>query len=134
MCASGKKLTFGGAKSILKKSKKCNGIRGASENKTPAPADEEILSYDNVPVSVAALYLDWPEQTVRQALREDRATFGVAVRDEGVTFKISPSGLVKYKREGIPCFDHKTIREMLRSATAEVIQKEIHNLKLAIYE
>lgn len=70
-------------------------------------------------MDVAARYLDWPEQTVRLALREGRATFGIAVKDKALTYKISPGGLVKYKREGVPCFDYETIVHMIRTAVAE---------------
>lgn len=70
--------------------------------KPPAPSDDEILAYDNVPVDVAARYLDWTENTVRLALREGRASFGTAVRNNGITHKISPGVLVRYKREGAP--------------------------------
>lgn len=81
-------------------------MRPRTRARPPIPTDAEILAYDNVPVDVAARYLDWPEQTVRLALREGRATFGIAVKDKALTYKISPGGLVKYKREGVPCFDY----------------------------
>lgn len=82
-------------------------MRPRTRARPPIPTDAEILAYDNVPVDVAARYLDWPEQTVRLALREGRATFGIAVKDKALTYKISPGGLVKYKREGVPCFDYE---------------------------
>ncbi len=44
-------------------------MRPRTKPREAAPGDEEILAYDNVPVDVAARYLDWPEQTVRLALR-----------------------------------------------------------------
>lgn len=97
------------------------------------PTDEEILNYDNVPVDVAARYLDWPEQTVRLALREGRATFGVAVRDRAVTYKISPGGLVRYKRDGVPCFDYQTIQELIRGVVTETIQEEMSDFKLEFF-
>lgn len=67
--------------------------------KPEAPSDEAILAYDNVPVNVAAQYIGWPEASLRLALREQRAPFGIAVQGEGrYTFHISPGGLVRYKR------------------------------------
>ena len=45
-------------------------MRPRTRARPPIPTDAEILAYDNVPVDVAARYLDWPEQTVRLALRE----------------------------------------------------------------
>ena len=91
-------------------------MRPRTKEKSPIPTDDEILSYDNVPVHVAAQYLDWTEQTVRLALREGRAGFGVAVRGNGLTYKISPGGLVRYKREGLPCLDYYTIKSMVYDA------------------
>jgi len=40
---------------------------------------------------------------------------------------------VKYKREGTPCVDYKTIQEMVRNVVTEVVQKEIEDLKLVLY-
>lgn len=93
--------------------------------KPPAPSDDEILAYDNVPVDVAALYLDWPENTVRLALREGRASFGTAIRNNGITHKISPGGLVRYKREGSPCMDYETIKFMIEDIVRRVVREEI---------
>lgn len=93
--------------------------------KPPAPTDEEILAYDNVPVDVAARYLDWPEKTVRLALREGRGCFGTAIRDAGITHKISPGGLVQYKRSGAPCMDYDTMKFMLEDVVRRVVREEL---------
>jgi len=112
-------------------------MRPRTKPRPPVPTDEEILSYDNVPVAVAARYLDWTESAVRQALREGRANFGIPVRDKGVRFEISPGGLVAYKRVGAPCVDYNTIKEMVRAVVTEVVtdvvRQEISDLKLALY-
>lgn len=105
-------------------------MRQKIKERPAIPTDDEILAYDNVPLNVAARYLDWPEQTVRLALREGRATFGIAVKDKALTYKISPGGLVKYKREGVPCFDYETIVHMIRTAVASTIQNEISGFRL----
>lgn len=102
--------------------------------KKPAPSDEEILSYDNVPVGVAARYLDWPENTVRLALREGRACFGTSVRDKGLTHKISPGGLVRYKRDGAPCMDYETMSYMLEGIVRKVIQEELDQIASSIIQ
>ena len=109
-------------------------MRPRTQIRPPVPTDNEILSYDNVPVNVAALYLDWPEQTVRLALREGRATFGIAVKDKARTSKISPGGLVKYKRDGIPCFDYATIQHMIQTAITKTIQEEMWDFKGGLQE
>lgn len=93
--------------------------------KPDVPSDEEILSYDNVPVSVASRYLGWPEKTVRLALREGRTSFGTAIRDNGITHKISPGGLVRYKREGFPCMDYETIKYMIEDIVRRVVREEL---------
>lgn len=67
-------------------------MRPRTRARPPIPTDAEILAYDNVPVDVAARYLDWPEQTVRLALREGRATFGIAVKDKALTYRSAPAG------------------------------------------
>ena len=108
-------------------------MRPRTRARPPIPTDAEILAYDNVPVDVAARYLDWPEQTVRLALREGRATFGIAVKDKALTYKISPGGLVKYKREGVPCFDYETIVHMIRTAVASTIQSEMSDFKTELF-
>lgn len=104
-------------------------MRPRTKERLPVPTDEEIRAYDNVPVDVAARYLDWPEKSVRLALREGRATFGIAIKDRALTYKISPGGLVKYKREGIPCFDYETIQHMVRTVVSSVMQTEMGNFK-----
>lgn len=108
-------------------------MRPRTRERLEVPTDAEILSYDNVPVSVAARYLDWPEQTVRLALREGRAAFGVAVKDRALTYKISPGGLVKYKREGVPCFDFDTIQLMIQNAVAKAVQNEMSDFKQELF-
>ena len=96
-----------------------------TRERPPVPTDDEILAYDNVPVDVAARYLDWPENTVRLALREGRASFGTAIRNNGITHKISPGGLVRYKREGAPCMDYETIKFMMEDIVRRVVREEM---------
>lgn len=112
-------------------------MRPHTREQPQAPTDDEILAYDNVPVAVAARYLNWTENTVRLALREGRASFGIAVKDDGVTYKISPGGLVKYKREGVPCFDYETIcmmvNRVLTKTVHETIRKELGDFKMEFF-
>lgn len=108
-------------------------MRPRTKERPPTPTDAEILAYDNVPVEVAARYLDWPEKTVRLALREGRATFGIAVKDKEPTYKISPGGLVRYKREGIPCFDFDTLQMMIQRAVGSVVRNEMNDFKMEFF-
>lgn len=62
--------------------------------------DEEILKYDNVPVDIAATYLDTSGQYIRIGLQRERFPFGSAVDIGGkgkYTYQISPGALVNYK-------------------------------------
>lgn len=103
--------------------------------KEPAPTDEEILELDNVPVDVTARYLGWTEQNVRLALRESRAPFGIAIPgDKGaLTYKISPGGLVKYKREGAPVVSYETLLMMVKEAVSGVITPEVESLRADLF-
>ena len=76
----------------------------AKRSKNP-PKDEEILSYDNVPLETAAKYIGWSSVTVRYALQEERAPFGCAARNPSTgtwSYNISPGLLLKYKRGEMP--------------------------------
>ena len=63
------------------------------------PTDEEILSYNSVPMGVAAKYIGWSSCNIVLALQQERAPFGIAARTGSTwTYNISPGLLVKYKR------------------------------------
>ena len=78
----------------------------ARKRTTDTPTDEEIMSYNNVPVELAAKYIGWSSCNVAYALQQERAPFGMAAQtgenpDTGFpnyTYNISPGLLVKYKR------------------------------------
>lgn len=99
------------------------------------PTDDEILALDNVPVDITARYLGWTEQNVRLALREARAPFGVAIPGARgtLTYKISPGGLVKYKREGAPVMSYETLVMMVKEAVAGVITPEVESLRADLF-
>lgn len=83
------------------------------------PTDEEIQSYDNVPVSVAARYLGWTEHNVRLALREGTAPFGIAIKDKQICYKITPGGLITFKRRGAPVMNFDTMLLLVRRAVRQ---------------
>ena len=65
------------------------------------PSDDEIMAYLNVPYAVAAKYIGWSDTTIRYALQEERAPFGIAARNPETgtwSYNISPAALIKYKR------------------------------------
>ncbi len=90
------------------------------------PTDEEILSYDSVPVSVAARYLGWTENNVRLALREGTAPFGIAIKDRQLCYKITPGGLVTFKRSGTPVASFDTLLLLVRRAIRQEIGGAVH--------
>lgn len=85
------------------------------------PTDDEILSYDNVPVSVAASYLGCGVVSLREALQQERTPFGYSVRGKGEgskwTFHISPGQLVSYKNGRLPAWD---VRDMVALLSSEI--------------
>ena len=104
-------------------------MRPRTKERLPVPTDEEIQTYDNVPVDVAARYLDWTEKNVRLALREGRAPFRVAIKDKSLTYKVAPGGLVRYKREGVPVISYETLMAMIKEVVTEVVVSQIQTLR-----
>lgn len=101
----------------------------------PPPSDEKVLSYDNVPIDVAAPYIGWSTPTLYAALQQERAPFGFAVQNEkggGWVYNISPGGLVKYKREGAPIIRLGELRKMMADSAKEVLDAKIQNLNRVV--
>lgn len=62
--------------------------------------EEEILKYDNVPVSIASKYLATSQQYIRIGLQKERLPFGTAVQvgeKNKWTYQISPGALINWK-------------------------------------
>lgn len=99
----------------------------ANRQKRQTPTDEEILSYDNVPVDAAARYLGFSNNTIYYALQEERAPFGFAVPRASdatycglsYTYYISPAKLVACKRAEAP----------LPTVGVTELQEELINIK-----
>nr|DAG38972.1 MAG TPA: hypothetical protein [Caudoviricetes sp.] len=93
----------------------------------PAPTDEEVLSYDNVPIAVAARYIGMPEASLRLALREERARhLGFAVQGTGhLIYNISPGGLVRYKRQGGEIIPFEHLQDVLVSTIIKEVERRI---------
>lgn len=82
------------------------------------PTDEEILSYDNVPVDVAARYLKQSSSTIYYALQDHIAPYGYATECEhSFVYNISPGLLVAYKRGTLPLFPAKQFFDYLSELT-----------------
>ena len=89
------------------------------------PTDEEILSYDNVPVQVAADYLGYGVVSLREALQQGKAPFGYAVRsrEDGGRWmpQISPGQLVAYKNGTLSTVDESKLIVLLTDAIEKVL-------------
>lgn len=93
---------------------------------SPAPTEEEILRYDNVPPAIAARFIGWSSPTVYRALQEGRAPFGFAVACTGSwAYNISPGLLVKYKRGDLPTYRLKEVEELAVEGIERVISEKM---------
>lgn len=90
------------------------------------PTDTEILAYDNVPVPVAAAYLGYGINSLREALQQGVAPFGYASRGKAEESKwiphISPGQLVAYKNGTLPTVDEGKIVTMLTEAVEKILE------------
>lgn len=92
------------------------------------PTDEEIMSYNNVPVELAAKYIGWSSCNVVYALQQERAPFGCAAKtgenpETGFptyTYNISPGLLVGYK--------HGTIQAWHLSELVKLFEDRVSGL------
>ena len=101
----------------------------------PAPSEEDVMRYDNVPVEVAAPFIGWSTTTVYSSLQQGRAPFGFAVEtgeNGSWTYNISPGGLVKYKREGCPIIRLTELREMMADSAKEVLDAKMRSLSILV--
>lgn len=100
------------------------------------PTDQEIMSYNNVPVDVAAKYIGWSSCTLTWALQQERAPFGMATQTgtNGKTgrstwaYNISPGMLVKYKAGELQAY---RLNEVIKLA-ADGIQQVLDSRMAAI--
>lgn len=99
----------------------------AKSSKLP-PTDEEILSFANVPVDMAARYIGWSNTTIYYALQEERAPFGFAAQNpktKSWTYNISPGLLVKYKNGELPTYKLKEVVDLAAEGVERVINEKL---------
>lgn len=97
------------------------------------PTDEEIMSYDNVPVSLAAKYIGWSSCNVVYALQQERAPFGCAAKtgedpETGrttYTYNISPGLLVGYKHGTIQAWHLGELIKLFEDRVSGLIAKRL---------
>lgn len=85
-----------------------------------APSNEEIMTYDVVPVKIAAKYLGMSQQTVRNGMRKGYLKIGVVI---GSHFYIYPAKLIAVK-EGEEVAERlgaeiKTVAALMGSGTVK---------------
>lgn len=92
----------------------------------PPPSREEILSYDNVPVALAAKYIGWSSPTLYRALQEGRAPFGFAVESsESWSYNISPGLLIRYKGGDLPTYRLKEVEEIAVDVIRRLLEERL---------
>lgn len=99
----------------------------------PRPTDEQILSYDNVPVYIAASYTGQGQSTLSFALQKGLAPFGYAVECEGSwAYNISPGLLVKYKRGDLPTYRLEEVQAFAVEAIERLLTVRLEAAKKAL--
>lgn len=97
------------------------------------PTDEEIRTYDNVPVEVAAKYIGWSSCNVAYALQQERAPYGHAAQtgmneETGFptyTYNISPGLLIAYKHGELEAWKLGGLVKVLRNEIDSVINQRL---------
>jgi len=93
--------------------------------------DQEIMGYDNVPVDVAASYIDIGAQALRLSLQDGNCPFGFISSKESETafcgerfrYNISPGLLVAYKRGTLQCMRMNEMKKLLKNAVDDLLRE-----------
>jgi len=97
------------------------------------PTEQDILGHNNVPLEVAAKYIGWSSATIRKALIQERAPFGVAVQTgvNGKTgrpsyaYNISPGALIKYKNGDLPTWRLNEVLKLAADGIEEILDQRM---------
>ena len=92
------------------------------------PTEEAILAYNNVPIELAAKFIGWSDITIRYALQEERAPFGMAAQNPKTgtwSYNISPGLLLKYKNGELPAWKLKELSAMLADHAERIIDERV---------
>lgn len=100
------------------------------------PTEEEILSYTNVPLEVAAKYIGWSSCNIATALQQERAPYGHAAqtgvsRDTGYptyTYNISPGLLVAYKRGNMEAWKLGQLAKVIAAEFGAMIDEKMDSM------
>ena len=97
------------------------------------PTDEEIRSYNNVPIEVAAKYIGWSSCNIAYALQQERAPYGHAAQtglneETGFptyTYNISPGLLIAYKRGTLEAWKLGGLMKLLTGEINELMNQRL---------
>ena len=96
------------------------------------PTEEEIMRHSNVPYELAAKYIGWSDITVRHALQQGRAQFGVAAENKVThtwSYNISPGLLVKYKNGELPAHRLKDVLDIAAYVFSQVMGQRLDEIE-----
>lgn len=82
------------------------------------------MAYDNVPVNVAAQYLDSGPGSVQRALQQNRAPYGYAVQNEEKgtwRYQISPGLLIKFQNGDLPIWPYAGFLEQVMAGIDGIV-------------
>lgn len=97
------------------------------------PTEQDILSYNNVPLDVAAKYIGWSSSTITKALIQERAPFGVAVQTgvngksgrPSYAYNISPGALIKYKNGELPTWRLNEVLKLAADGIEDILDRRM---------
>lgn len=99
------------------------------------PTDDEIWGYNNVPYGIAARYLGWSDITVRRALQQERAPFGIAAQNPDTgswSYNISPGALIAYKNGTLPFYSLRGLVDMISDGVQRELDTRIAAVQTAV--
>ena len=100
-----------------------------------APDEAEILAHNNVPLTLAASYLGWSSVTLRYALQQQGAPFGMAAQNpetETWAYNISPGALIAYKHGDLEMYSLRGLVDIISSAVERELDTRLTASRSAI--
>ena len=116
------------------------GPQGAMEVLVIAPCTGNTLAklahgITDGAVTMAAKFIGWSDVTIRYALQEERAPFGIAAQNPKTgtwAYNISPGLLIKYKNGELQAYKLKDLSQMLADHAERIIETRVGTVSQAI--
>lgn len=97
------------------------------------PTEQDIRGYNNVPLEVAAQFIGWSSATIRKALIQERAPFGMAVQTgttestgrSSYAYNISPGLLIKYKNGELPTWRLNEVLKLAADGIEDILDQRM---------